>query len=330
MSAVLITGGAGFIGYHLARSLAADGISVDLVDDLSRGNRDPSLEGLTSQSTVRLFERDLRQPDALSDLGEEYSCIFHLAAIVGVANVVARPLAVLCENVVSLSSALDLATRQRALSRFVFASTSEVYAASVARGQAPVPTPEDVDIAIPPLDAPRTSYMLSKLYGEAMCAQTDLQVTVVRPHNVYGPRMGMAHVVPELLRRIDGLTDGDTLTVDSFDHSRGFCYVDDAVSQIRALCECAAAAGGTFNVGSEDDMISIGDLAGLLCEVVGKKLSVVPGAQTAGSPPRRRPDMSQTTATTGLRAIVPLREGIARTHRWYRENVFSGRMMGAC
>ena len=193
-----------------------------------------------------------------------------------------------------------------------------------------MPTPEDVQIAIPSLEDPRTSYMLSKIYGEAMCAQANVPVTIIRPHNVYGPRMGMAHVVPELLWRIDDLPDGGTLTVDSFDHSRGFCYVDDAVSQIRALCECTVATGGTFNVGSEDEMIRIGDLAELLCEVAGKKLRIVPGAQTAGSPPRRRPDMSQTTAATGLRAIVPLRQGIARTHRWYRENVFSGLVTGAC
>jgi nucleoside-diphosphate-sugar epimerase len=135
-------------------------------------------------------------PGALEDLSAHYALIFRLAAIVGVANVLDAPDRVLRRNDELLVSALELAARQRDLERFVFASTSEVYAGTLALGDLPLPTPEDAPLTVPDPRLPRTSYMLSKIFGEAMSFQSGLPVTVVRPHNVYGPRMGLAHVIP--------------------------------------------------------------------------------------------------------------------------------------
>ncbi|MDH3791644.1 MAG: NAD-dependent epimerase/dehydratase family protein, partial [Rhodospirillales bacterium] len=137
---ILITGGAGFIGAHLARRLLDEGTRIDLIDDFSRGRLDPDLAALAEHPAVRCLERDLLAPGGLEDLAEDYDLVFHLAAIVGVANVVKQPLAVLRRNVELLLTLLDFAARQKNLRRLVFASTSEVHAGSLLHLDLPVPT----------------------------------------------------------------------------------------------------------------------------------------------------------------------------------------------
>ena len=149
--------------------------------------------------------------------------------------------------------------------------------------------------------------------------------TIVRLHNVYGPRMGLSHVIPELMERAWRLPDGSSLQVFSPDHSRTFCYIDDAVAMIRRLAEADDAAGGTFNVGTERPEIRIGDLAEKIVGITGRGISIAPGADTPGSPGRRCPDMTRTRQVTGFEARVTLDDGLERTWRWYRDNIFAAR-----
>lgn len=319
---VLITGGAGFIGAHLASSLAAEGRRVDLLDNLSRGAYDATLDALLRQGNVRLVNRNLLDADGLSALDDDYDQIFHLAAIVGVTNVTSQPFAVLRDNVALLSNITEVAARQRRLVRFVFASTSEVYAGSAAYLNLSVPTPESVPIALPDLADLRSTYLLSKLYGEAMCHHAGLPFTIIRPHNVYGPRMGMSHVVPELMQRACAARAGGRLQVFSPSHRRAFCYVSDAVKLIKRLVDSGEAVGGTYNIGNQAQEISMADLARSILRVVGKSLTLEGGADTPGSPQRRCPDMARTMAVTGYVPQVDLEDGLRRTFAWYREHVF--------
>jgi nucleoside-diphosphate-sugar epimerase len=322
VSRVLITGGAGFIGAHLARRLVADGVDVDLLDDFSRAVRDAELAALAASGRVRILERDLRADGALDDLGDGYAHVFHLAAIVGVGRVVRQPLAVLADSVAMLRGVIAVARRQRALERLVFMSTSEVYAGTLERGELPFPTPESVALAIPQLAQPRTAYLLSKLYGEAMCQHAEVPLSILRPHNVYGPRMGLSHVIPELLQRAHAADEGAPLTVASIDHRRTFCYADDAVELIRRIAASPACAGETLNVGVAEPEVSIRQLGGLIAETVGKQLEIVPGPTTPGSPPRRCPDMTRTHALVGRPPQVDLASGLRLTYDWYRRHAF--------
>ena len=319
----LITGGGGFIGGHLAERLAGRGDEVHLLDNFSRGRRDRVLEELVARPNVRLVERDLLEPDALADLDRDYELIFHLAAIVGVANVLEAPYRVLRQNIALLLPLLDFAAEQSRLERFLFASTSEVYAGTLELGSLPLPTPEEAPLTVPDVKQPRTSYMLSKLYGEALCLQSGLRVTVIRPHNVYGPRRGLAHVIPELLQRAHSAPEGEALEVYSVDHRRTFCYVSDALEIMIRACEEPRCAGEALNLGSQRPEVRIGEVAELIVETVGRPREIEPLPPTPGSPTRRCPDMSKTTDLTGYEAQVGLADGVRQTYDWYRENVFS-------
>jgi nucleoside-diphosphate-sugar epimerase len=322
MSRILITGGAGFIGGHLAQSLSEQGHEVHLVDNLARGRQDRFLTELLAGGRVQLHERSLTEPGALADLPDDYGQIYHFAAILGVQNVLDRPYATLRDNVALLESAIELARRQRSLERFVFASTSEVYAGSLQHMELPFPTPESVPIALPGLDQPRTSYMLSKLYGEAMVQHAGLPFTIVRPHNFYGPRMGLAHVVPQLLEKAYRAEPDSEIEVFSVDHRRTFCFIDDAVAMISAAAAKPECAGRTLNIGTEEPEVTIGELAELIIRVVGKPLSIAAAPTTPGSPSRRCPDMSLTSELTGLRATTSVEDGVRQTYDWYRPTVF--------
>jgi UDP-glucose 4-epimerase len=329
MSKVLITGGAGFIGYHLANRLLAEDYQIDLLDNLSRGVVDNELRTLVDNPRIRLLNRDSLRPDAFDGLGNDYRYIYHLAAIIGVANVLDRPYAVLRDNILMLSNILTFARQQAALKRIVFASTSEVYAGTLQYFTLPIPTPESTPLAVTELAHPRTSYMLSKIYGEALCHHSGVPFTIVRPHNIYGPRMGMSHVIPELLNKAYHAPDDGSLDVFSVDHRRTFCYIADGVELIKRAAESGPCLGRTLNIGNQDPEFTIGHVAEVVLQVSGKRLKINPKPATPGSPMRRCPDMSTTISLTGYTPQVKLEKGVEFTYDWYRSNIFSGTDVGA-
>lgn len=316
MSRVVITGGAGFIGYHLARRLILDGNQVVLVDNFSRGNLDQGLRTLLEHSECSILDVNLVQ-EALPDI--DTSVVVHLAAIVGVDNVTANPYAVLDKNTRALLQVLAWSATRPNLEHFLFTSTSEVYAGSVELALCPVPTPEESVLAVKnPRDA-RSSYLLSKIYGEALCAHSELPHTVVRPHNVYGPRMGMNHVIPQLLLKAWKAPSDGVLEVSSIAHTRTFLYVDDAVAHLSKIVS-SPAEGNVLNLGNQGPEISIAELAETVIKAVGKNLTVAETPPTPGSPPRRAPDTSAFRKIYGDVSPVSLKEGVARTLDWYRKN----------
>ena len=326
ISQILITGGAGFIGYHLANYFAIKGYDICLVDNCSRGKIDADLEKLLEQDNVALIEVDLLDRDHVLELGVEYSAIFHLGAIIGVQNVMDRPFNVLVENTRMLENVIALAHRQSHLSRFLFASTSEVYAGTFKHFGLEIPTPEGVNLAITALDQPRTSYMLSKIMGEAMLQQAGLPFTIFRPHNIYGPRMGMAHVIPEQLKKAFEAETGDRLDVYSANHTRAFCYIDDAVEMLFRMMESPFCLGQTLNLGAEAPELTMREVAQACIDVTGKELGINDLPPAAGSPERRAPDMSRSNRLLNYVSVVTLVDGIVRTWDWYREHEFERRM----
>ena len=255
-------------------------------------------------------------------MGADYSYIYHLAAMIGVRHVVKSPLSVLDHNFVLLQNSLRIANKQKYLERFLFASSSEVYGGALYYHGVKFPTPENTPLTITELSQPRTSYMLSKIYGEAICHHSNLPFTIMRPHNFYGPRMGMAHVIPELTKKIINTSNG-LIDVPSAEHKRTFCYIKDAVQLMQFLAESPKTLYETYNIGNEDEEITMGELAKRIIVLMGKSIKVNPLPPTVGSPEKRVPDTTKLKKIISYEKQYSLTEGLKKTLDWYQVNVFS-------
>lgn len=323
MIKVLITGGAGFIGYHLGKRLLNADCQLDLMDNLGRGVLDDELKNLLQNPHARFIQGNILNPEFLQSIDRDYDYIYHLAAIIGVGHVLKHPFRVLADNTTMLLNMLALAREQTALKRLIFTSTSEVYAGTLKYFTLPIPTPESTPLAITELKEPRTSYMLSKIYGEALCHQSGLPFTILRPHNFYGPRMGLSHVIPELMQRAYAAPTGGEISVYSVKHRRTFCFIEDAVEMMCLLAEAPEAENNSYNVGNQAPEVTIGELAESIIKVIDKPLALLPQPETPGSPARRCPDMGKTIDLTNYHSRFNLAQGLELTYRWYKDRVFS-------
>jgi nucleoside-diphosphate-sugar epimerase len=328
MRKVLITGGVGFVGYHLANILLENDYRIDLLDNFSRGVNDSQITALAKNERVNLINADLLLPNVQNKLNKDYSYIYHFAAVIGVQHVLKSPYDVLDKNIRLLQNTLEIANHQKNLTRFIFASTSEIYAGTLNYYGLEFPTPETTPLTINSLNEARTSYMLSKIYGEVMCLHSDLPVTIIRPHNFYGPRMGLSHVIPELMKKVVGINSGK-LDVFSVNHRRTFCYIADAVEMIQLLAESDRSIGETYNVGNDDEETTMGDLAKKIINLIGEDIDINPMPATHGSPERRCPSIAKLKDAIPYTKQYPLEKGLQETFDWYNKNIFSGKEVSA-
>lgn len=317
---ILVLGGAGFIGLHLTRRLLRDGHAVTIVDDFSRGRDDPELAAMN----VPVMHADLTNPDSYRALPHGWDQVYMLAAVVGVGNVEQDPARVIRTNTLALLHLLDWLAPGEQL---FFASTSETYAGGVSVGMAPVPTPETAPLTVEDIAAPRFAYAVSKLHGEAAVIHSaqakGISYVIGRFHNVYGPRMGTAHVIPELTLR--AMRRENPFTVYGTDQSRAFCYVDDATEAMTELMATDAAAGEIVHIGNDTAETNIGDLGKLVTQTAGYSPEIVSRPAPAGSVARRCPDLTKLRTLTGFQPRVSLETGLHRTFAWYRDHYPHGK-----
>ena len=257
----LITGGAGFIGSHLAESLLRRGDEVFVLDDLSTGSVE-NIRHLKTHERFHYFFDSITNKHLLAELVDESDVIFHLAAAVGVRLIVESPVRTLETNVYGTQLVLDAASKKKKL---VFtASTSEVYGKSDK-----VPFREDADLVLGPTTKGRWSYAASKALDEFLALsywkEKDLPVVVVRLFNTVGPRQtgryGM--VLPNFVRQA---LEGAPITVyGSGQQSRCFCDVRDTVEAILRLIANDRAIGEVVNIGSTEE-VTMDGLAGVVKE----------------------------------------------------------------
>jgi UDP-glucose 4-epimerase len=320
MTRILVTGIAGFLGFHLARTLARrPDTHVIGVDNFARGERDAGFAALIALPNVEFIECDLSREDEVAKLPRDVDYVYHLAALNGTQNFYERPM-----DVIRFSTlpTLFLANHygDAGLKRFVYAGTSEAYASTVTRFGWPVPTAEDVPLSIDDVMNPRWSYAGSKMHGEivtALAGQSKaMPFSIIRYHNAYGPRMGDKHVVPDFMAR---MRDG---RYELFGHedTRSFLYVSDAVRATMLVAETEDCANEIVNIGGQDE-ITMRDLGEAMLRVRGIDAEIILHPSPAGSVKRRAPDIAKLKALTGFSAEVGLDEGLARTARFYLDDV---------
>jgi nucleoside-diphosphate-sugar epimerase len=324
MQKFMVTGAAGFLGYHLANTLSQrPDCEVFAVDCFIRGDLDDLYLRLSQRSNVRRLDVDLTDRAAVHALPEDVDVVYHLAALNGTQNFYDRPFDVLRCCTLPTFHLLEKYGPLRRLRRFVYAGTSEAYAATVTRFGWPVPTAEDVPLGIDDVFNPRWSYGASKLHGEVLtinaCRHFGLPFSVIRYHNAYGPRMGDKHVIPDFLMR----AQKGIYALYGYEDTRAFLYVDDAIEATIRVAESEATAGEVVNVGGERE-IRIDDLGSMMMEVCGFKGTIALHPSPQGSVKRRAPDTTKLKRTTGFRETWSLADGIAATARFYLGSDFTG------
>lgn len=320
MSKILITGGAGFIGYHLAKYSAERGDEVVVCDNFARGKEDGDFQELLSLPNVKLVVCDLAKSEELQKIGGEYDYVYHLAAINHTDLFYKIPDEILRVGILTAINMLEWMKTQSRKTKILFASSNEAYAGAFrAFGQLPIPTPEEVPLVIEDTYNPRWSYAGTKLIGELLFinyAKThNLRMSIVRPHNFYGPRAGAGHVIPDFIERI--LDKGNPFNIYGGDDTRSFCYIDDAIRQMVAVMETEKTDGETVHLGSAEE-IKIINLAQKLFEVAGYRPETAIHNSPEGSVKRRLPDLVKLHNLTGIRAEVGLTDGLRKTYEWHK------------
>jgi UDP-glucuronate decarboxylase len=334
---VLITGGAGFLGYYLVQVPLAwndahpgqPPIGVTVMDNYFR-DAPAWLKELERRPEVDLMMHDVRGP--LPDPMGDFAYIIHAAGIASPTYYRAHPIETMDANINGLRTLLDYA-RQRLetgleMEGFLFYSSSEIYGDPASDA---IPTPETYRGYVS-CTGPRACYDESKRYGETLCVnfarQHDIPVTVVRPFNNYGPGMKITdgRVIADFFR--DALAGRDITMLSDGSPTRTFCYVSDAITgYFRTLLR--GRPGEAYNIGVDGPEISMLELAEMTAELANdlfdQKVTVVRGQSPetdylVDNPNRRCPDITKARQELQYRPRMTLEEGLRRTLLWYSGN----------
>ncbi|QRN80958.1 MAG: NAD-dependent epimerase/dehydratase family protein [Nocardiopsis sp. BM-2018] len=309
----VVTGGDGFIGRHLVARLLEQGCGVTVLDRATGAPSPPESAGAAR------IHGDVRDPDHVARaIRRGVDVVYHLAAVVGVDQYLARPLDVIDINFTGTRNVLEASARAEA--RVVMASTSEVF------GKNPsVPWSEDDDRVLGATSRARWSYGTSKALAEHLAfgfaSQRRLPVSIVRYFNAYGPGQRPAYLVSRLVHRA---LNGLPLTVyDGGRQTRCMTFVADTVEATLAAGTAPAALGEAFNIGSHREN-TVSEVAALISELTGGAVPVRDVDTGAGLGTeyedlgRRIPDTAKARKLLGWEYRTPLREGLEKTITWAR------------
>jgi UDP-glucose 4-epimerase len=321
MSRSLITGGAGFVGSHLAEELLSRGEEVFVIDDLSTGRID-NIELLKTNPKFRYVIDSVHNEPLLAELIDRCDVIYHLAAAVGVKLIVESPVNTIETNVHGTEVVLKLANKKK--KKVLITSTSEVYGKSTS-----VPFREDQDLVLGPPTKGRWSYACSKAIDEFLAIaywhEKRLPVVIVRLFNTVGPRQtgryGM--VIPNFVQQA---LNGEPITVfGDGTQSRAFGYVGDVVRALVDLGRQPQAVGEVFNIGNTNE-ITMNALAELIKQMTGSKSDIVhipydqAYEQGFEDMPRRVPDISKIQRLIGYQPTVDLEQILERVIAAFRDS----------
>lgn len=297
-----ITGGAGFIGSHLAEELLAGGHKVSIIDNLSTGSI-INIAHLKSEENFSYVIDDMANEPLLAELIDDCDVVFHLAAAVGVKLIVEHPVHTIETNIYGTQLVFKHAAKKKR--KVILASTSEVYGKNNQ-----IPFSENADMVLGPTEKSRWSYAASKAVDEFLALsyskEKKLPTVIVRLFNTVGPRQ-VGHYGMVIPRFINQALSGGPITVyGDGKQSRCFCYVADSVSGLISLSKNEKATGNVFNLGTNEE-ITINELAGKVQKLLNPEAKIIhvpyEQAYEAGFEDMRRrvPDISKISALTGFK-----------------------------
>ena len=308
MASYLVTGGAGFIGSHLAAALAARGDRVRVVDSLITGKR-RNLDGIPG---VEFVEGDLANLDVARRAVQGADFVLHQAAIPSVPRSVQDPIA---SNRANIDASLNVlvAARDAGVKRVVYAGSSSAY------GNTPtLPKQEDMPTA------PLSPYALQKLVAEQYCAMFTrlygLETVTIRYFNVFGPRQDPSSPYSGVISLfISALVAGRQPTIyGDGEQTRDFTYVANVVDGVLRACEAKGASGKVVNVAT-GGRISLNGLFRTLRDIVGGNVEPIYADPRAGDVRDSQADITRARTLLGYEPIVSFEEGLRKTIEWYRE-----------
>lgn len=312
----LITGGTGFIGSALVRRLFKLGHRVRLLDNGLRSSTERIRDILDD---VEVLHGDIRNPQVVFEAIRGVDGVFHLAALNGTNAFYQNPGLVLDIGVRGILNVIEGCQREGVRELFV-ASSSEVY-----QTPACIPTDENTPLEIPDVLNPRYSYGGSKIISELLALHQGSsgfkRVIIFRPHNVYGPDMGMGHVIPQFIeraiRQINLYPTGSVLFNIQGDgtQTRSFTYIDDMIDGLMLLLEKGEHLN-IYHIGNPEE-VTIASVAEKIFENLGRGFELETTDVPFGSTLRRCPDVSKMQAL-GFSPQVMLSEGLPSVIEWYK------------
>jgi len=313
----MVTGAAGFIGFALLQKLSEDeNTNVIAVDNFSRGVNDDAYQKITDRENVSKYDIDLSSADECKRLPNKCDVIYHMAALNGTQNFYERPYDVTRNSSLPTFNLIDKYISSGISKRFIYAGSSEAYASTVSNFNWPVPTDENVPLSISDPTNTRWSYGGAKLYGEIQtfnaCKQYDCNYTIIRYHNVYGPRMGDKHVIPDFLERMNS----GIYELYGYKDTRSFMYIDDAVEATIALCKSKKACNEIVNVGSEEE-VTILDLGNIMMKLANVSDDIKLHESPKGSVARRAPNTGKLKDLINYKGKWSLEDGLRKTMQFY-------------
>ena len=318
---VLILGGAGFIGFNLAKYLSENtNHQITIADNLSRGTHDDDFSSLINKSGIRFIESDFTLSKSFTVLDDEYDQVYMLASIVGVDNTLSMPHEVIRVNTQLILNTLEW-IKESNITKVLFTSTSENYAGTIDEFGFTIPTPENIPLSIPDIKHPRYTYAVTKMLGESAFLNYskafDFKCTIVRYHNVFGPRMGFSHVIPNLVDRFMHGNE-DPFMMQGHDQTRTFCYITDAIEATILAMESKKTHGEIYHIGADKE-ITIETLIKKCGEFFNYQGTYEPAPTFPGSTQRRCPDISKAFDHFSYKPKINWKDGLEITLAWYQD-----------
>lgn len=316
---VLLLGGAGFIGLNIAEELVSrGGYKVTIADNFFRagGKQDSAVEQLAERDEVTIISGDFTDPAAFQNLSTRFDQVYMLASVVGVDYVNSMPHEIIRINTALIYNTLEW-IRANPCGKALFTSTSECYAGTIEAFDYAIPTPEEVPLCIQDIGQPRFTYAVTKMLGESgflnYSKSLGFESSIVRYHNVFGPRMGFKHVVPHLVQRFR--SNETPFKIYGHDQTRSFNFISDAVAGTILAME-KGANGEIYHIGSSQE-ITIDELTRKVGSIMSFDGEYENAPTYPGSVNRRCPDISKAQKELGYEPQVSWEQGIEKTVEWY-------------